>query len=95
MGISRCVLHRNHLLYDPRYLIIPIIGVHKVYYETHALLSSTKLRIYDKYKRDRVKVILFYKSEMESNKFLFNTTVPKIGHKLFRAGYSCVYICTK
>ena len=56
------------------------IGVHKLYYETCALFSSTKSRIYDKEKHKQVKVIIFYKSAMDSNTFLFDPIVPKIGH---------------
>ena len=51
-----------------------------MYYETSALFSSTKSRIYDKVKHEQVKVILFYKSAMEFNIFLFETINPKIGH---------------
>ena len=49
-------------------------------YETCALLSINKLIIYDKDKRDQVKVIIFYKSVMNSNAFWFNPANPKIGH---------------
>ena len=56
------------------------IGIHKVYYETRALFSSTKSQIYDKDKREQVKVVLLYKSAKDSNKFLFEPTVLKIGH---------------
>ena len=62
------------------YLIIYHIVLHKVYYETRALFSGTNLRIYDKWKREQVKVILFYKSLMESNTLLFDPTDHKIGH---------------
>ena len=62
------------------YLRIIHIGIHKVYYETHDLFSSTKSQIYDKEKHKRVKVITSYKSTMGSNKCLFDPTKPKIGH---------------
>ena len=48
-----------------------------MHYETRALFSSTKSWIYDKEKFEQVKVILFYKSVMESNSFLFDPTVRK------------------
>ena len=41
------------------------IGVHKVYYETRALFSSTKSQIFDKEKCEKVKVILLYKYTMD------------------------------
>ena len=62
------------------HLRISHIGVHKVYHETRVLFSSTKLRIYDKEKRDQVKEIIFYKYEMHSNTFLFDPTMPKVDH---------------
>ena len=34
------------------------IGVHKVYYETRDLFPSTKSQIYDKEKRNKVKVVM-------------------------------------
>ena len=61
-------------------LRISHIGVHNVYYETCALFSSTKSRIYDKEKSEQVKLVLLYKSVMDSNTFLFEPTVPKTGH---------------
>ena len=49
-----------------------------MYYETRELFSSTKSQNYDKEKRDQVKVILLYKSVMDSNTFIFDSTDPKI-----------------
>ena len=54
--------------------------VHKVYYETCALFSSTTSQIDNKYKREQMKLVLLYKSVIDLNKFLFDTTVPKIVH---------------
>ena len=51
-----------------------------MYYYTRGLFSITKLQVYDKEKRDQVKVVLLYQSVIESNTFLFDPTVPKIGH---------------
>ena len=51
-----------------------------MYYETHTVFSSTKLRIYDKDKRKQVKVVLLYKSVTNLNTLLFNHIMPKIGH---------------
>ena len=56
------------------------IGVHTVHYDTHALFSSTKLWIYYKKKNEQVRIIISYKSAMDSNTFLFYPTDPKIGH---------------
>ena len=56
----------------------PLIGLH----ETRTLLSSTSLRIFDKEKHEQVKEILFNKSAMDLNTFLFDSVNPKIGHKL-------------
>ena len=61
-------------------LIISHIGVHKLYYDTQDLFLSTKSKIYDKEKRKQVKVIIFYKSTIEYNKYTFDPTKPKIGH---------------
>ena len=61
-------------------MIISHIGVNTVYYETCDLLSSNKLFIYDKEKRDYVKVIILYKFAMDLNRFLFDPTEPKICH---------------
>ena len=73
--------------------MISHIGLHKVYYDTHALFSSTKLRIYDKYKRKQVKVIIWYKSMMDSNTFLFDPTEPEIGHiRVGQAKVSYTYV---
>ena len=74
-------------------LRISHIRLHRVYYDTCALFSSTKLRIYDKVKCDQVKVIIFNKSAMESNIFLFDTIKPKIGHSQVRN--ACVYVHIK
>ena len=62
------------------HLIIPHIRLHTVYYETRYLFSITKSWIYDKEKREQVKVIISYKSAMDLNTFLFDTTGSKIGH---------------
>ena len=56
------------------------IGVHKVYYETSDLFSITKSQIYNKDKHEPVQEVSFYKPSMESNTFLFDTNVPKIGN---------------
>ena len=72
---------------------IYLIGLHTVYYETRDLLSSTKLRIYDKEKRKQGKVIISYKFVMDSNTFLFEPTKPKIGHSWVRqaqVGYTYI-----
>ena len=61
-------------------LIISHIWVHKLYYETHDLFSSTKSQIYDKNKHEQVKVIILYKAAMGSNIFLLNPAELKIGH---------------
>ena len=55
------------------------IGVHIVYYNTCALFSSTKSKINDREKFEQVKVVILYKSVMDSNTLLFGTIVPKIG----------------
>ena len=52
----------------------------QVYYETCASFSSTKYKIYDKEKSEKVKVIILYKYKMDSNKFVFDPTRPKIDH---------------
>ena len=51
-----------------------------MYYYTRGLFSITKLQVYDKEKRDQVKVVLLYQSVIESNTFLFDPAVPKLGH---------------
>ena len=51
-----------------------------IYYDTCDLFSITKSQIYNKDKHDPVKLFLLYKSTMESNTFLFDTNVPKIGN---------------
>ena len=56
--------------------------IHKVYYETHSLFSSTKLQIYDKNNCEQVKVILLYTSDMELNAFLFGRTKRRIWHSI-------------
>ena len=56
--------------------------MHKVYSDTHDLFASTKSQIYDKERRNQVKVIIFYKHVIESNTFLFGPTDMKIGHSL-------------
>ena len=56
------------------------IGVHKVYDETCDLFSSTLSRIYDKDKCEEVKVMILYKSVMESNTFLFDPGRTGISH---------------
>ena len=70
---------KNAIFYAPT-LRISHIKVHKVYYETRDLLSSTKSKIYNKEKRKQVKVVLMYKSGTNSNKFLFDPTAMKIVH---------------
>ena len=49
-----------------------------------ALLSSTKLQIYNKEKRRQVKVAICNRSMMESDILLFNPAKPKISHSRFR-----------
>ena len=61
-------------------MIISLIRVHKVYYETRALFLSTKLRMQDKDKHEQVNVIIFYISDIDSSKVLFDTTETKMGH---------------
>ena len=51
-----------------------------MYYETNSLFSSTKSRIYNKDKRKQAKLIISFKSTMDLNKFLFDTSGPKIVH---------------
>ena len=65
-------------------LRISNIGVHKLYYKTRALFSSTSSQFYDIDKDQLVKVIVFYNYAMESNTLLFDITVPKIGHSWVR-----------
>ena len=48
-----------------------------MYYETSDLLSITNLQIYDRDKYEQVKVIISYKSAMDSNTFLFESTRTK------------------
>ena len=73
-----CILTlSNHLTSS---LKISHTGVRKLYYETRAVLSITKLQIYGKHKRKQVKVIILYKSVMDSNTSLFEPAKPKIGH---------------
>ena len=60
------------------------IGEHKVYYDTRDLFSITKSWIYNKAKHEQVKVIIFYKSAMDLNTFLFDPTKLKIVHSLVR-----------
>ena len=57
------------------------IRVHKVYYETCDLFSSTKSQLYNKDKRGLVKVIILYKFVLDSNALLFDPTVPKMLHR--------------
>ena len=52
-------------------------GVHKVCGDTSALFSITKLLIYFKEKRKRVKEFIAYKSAVDSNTFLFDSARPK------------------
>ena len=61
-------------------LIISHIGLHTVYYKTLALLSSTRSLICNKEQYEQVRMIISYKSAMDSNTFLFYPTDPKIGH---------------
>ena len=51
-----------------------------MYYDTHDLLSRNKSRMYDKGEKEQLKVIILYKSMMDSNIFLFYPTELKIGH---------------
>ena len=60
-------------------MIISRIRVHKLYYNTRDLFSSTSSQVYYKKKREQVNVIPFYKSAMDLNTFLFETTLLKIG----------------
>ena len=55
---------------------------HKGVHETRPLFSSTSLRIYNKSKHEQVKEIIFNKSMMDLNTFLFDPGNPKIGHTL-------------
>ena len=76
-----------------RSLIISHIRVHTLYYDTRSLLSSIILWISDKEKRERVNVILFYKSAMDLNQLLFYPTVPTIVHsQVGEAQVVCTYI---
>ena len=59
-------------------MIISHIGVKTLYYGNHGLFSRTKSLIYYKNKREQVKLIIFYKSAIDSNTKLFDPTVPKI-----------------
>ena len=68
------------------------IGVHKVYHETNSLLPIIKLKVHDKEKRNRVKLIISYKSVMDSNELLFDFTGPKIRHSWFYQDKLC--LCT-
>ena len=61
-------------------LRISRIGAYTLYYETRTLSSITKSLIYNKEKREKVKIIILYKSAMDSNAFLFEPANPKIGH---------------
>ena len=54
-----------------------------MYCDNSTLLSSTESRIYDKDKHERGKVIILYKSGMDSNIFLFDPADPKIGLSQF------------
>ena len=58
------------------------IRLNTVYYETNALLSRIKPLIYNKDKQNLVKLIISYKSVMDSNTFFFGPFGPKIGHSL-------------
>ena len=56
------------------------VRAYTVYYDTRNLFSITKSQIYDKNKRDKVKIIILYKSVVESSTFLSENADPKIGH---------------
>ena len=71
-----CITWDNHI-YQVDLLRISHTGVNIVYYDNRALFSSTSSQLYDKEKREQVNLILFYKSNMDSNAFLFETTIPK------------------
>ena len=67
-------------------LRISNIVVYTVYYETRDLFLSTKSQIYNKEKHKQTKVILLYKSAMDSNIFLFDPSKTKIVHiRVFQA----------
>ena len=78
---------------NSKYLPLRIshIGVHTVYCETSALLSSTRLLIYDKEIRDHVKVIISYKSAMDPNILLFES---KNISESIPPGLRCLYVRT-
>ena len=61
-------------------LILSHIGAHTVYYDNFDFFSITKLQIYDENKSEWISLTILYKSTMDSNKNLFDTTEPKIGH---------------
>ena len=70
-------VYQNYLILQHQYLIMSHIRVNKVYYETRALLSSANSQIYDKEIYEHVKLIISYKSVMDSNTFLFESASPK------------------
>ena len=61
-------------------LIVSHLWVHKVHYDTSALLSSTKSWIYDKDERDPVKLTVSFKYTKDSSTFLFEFAVLIIFH---------------
>ena len=61
-------------------MIISHIGVHTFYYDTRTLFPSTNSKIYNTEKPKQVKVIIFNKPALDTNVFLFDPTVPNIGH---------------
>ena len=77
-------MYRATLMCQQRSMRILHIRLNTVYYDTHDLFLSTKLRIYDKEKREQVRVIISYKFAMYSNTFLFKPARPKIGHSQVR-----------
>ena len=60
-------------------MILSYIRVYKVCYETSDLFSSTKSQIYNKDKREWVKVVILYKPAMDLNILLFEAANLKIG----------------
>ena len=53
-----------------------------MYYDTHALLSSAKSRIYVKEEHKHVKEIISYKFAKDSNTFVFEFARPRTSHSL-------------
>ena len=82
------------------YLNIPVpclrishIWVHKLYYESRALFYITNLQIYDKDKREQVRIMILYKHTMDSYTFLFYLVDPKIGRsQVVQAQVAYMYV---